>query len=186
MLRKRGFTLVEILFVVIIAAGILAYAVPSYKRTKERARYEAATGVLMDLGSTALALKQKELGSVQAEVYIPSAQQCSTFEQSVGSDTLQEWSLKSRGHGQTSWFFEIMFCAGFMQPYPQTGYNFYLVNNNGNSFCANKCKSNSGQMVACMCQSSSSASDNGCFYGAIFYRDGRIERLKADGKCSND
>jgi len=186
MWRKQGFTLVEILFVVIIAAGILAYAIPSYKRTKERAKYEAATGVLADLGATALVLKQEGMGSVQAEVYIPNAQQCNAFQQNLGNDTLQQWSLKSRGHGQTSWFFEIMFCADYMQPYPDTGYDYYLVNNNGNSFCEAKCRSNSGQMVACMCQSSSSAGESGCFYGAIFYQDGHIERLKVEGKCSND
>ena len=32
MRRKHGFTLVEVLFVVLIAAGVLAFAMPAYKR----------------------------------------------------------------------------------------------------------------------------------------------------------
>ena len=51
MKRTFGFTLTEMLFVVLIAAGILVFAVPSYKRAKERSAYEAATGLLVKLGS---------------------------------------------------------------------------------------------------------------------------------------
>ena len=50
-MQKRGFTLLEILIVVIILASVLAFAFPAYKRTQDRNLYTAATGVLIDLGN---------------------------------------------------------------------------------------------------------------------------------------
>ncbi len=55
---KQGFTLVEVLVVVLIAVLITLASVPVYKRNQERARYMAASGVLLQLG-TAVALYQE-------------------------------------------------------------------------------------------------------------------------------
>lgn len=50
-MRKRGFTLLEVLIVVVIAVMVSAFAVPSFKRSQARNKNLAATGVLMDLGN---------------------------------------------------------------------------------------------------------------------------------------
>ena len=51
MIQKRGFTLVEVLFVVIITAGALALALPSLKGVRERTKFQASLGRLVAIGS---------------------------------------------------------------------------------------------------------------------------------------
>jgi len=58
-LKKRGFTLLEVMVVVLIAVLVTMASVPVYKRNQERNRYLAATGVLMELG-TAVRLTKEE------------------------------------------------------------------------------------------------------------------------------
>ena len=48
---RRGFTLLEILLVVLIAVLITMMAVPAYKKAQEKNRYMAASGVLVELGN---------------------------------------------------------------------------------------------------------------------------------------
>lgn len=57
MRHNKGFTLVEILIVMVIAASILAFALPANKKAQERNKYLAATGVLTDLGMAVQALR---------------------------------------------------------------------------------------------------------------------------------
>lgn len=58
---KHGFTLVEVMVVVLIAVLITLASVPLYKRSQDRVRYMAASGVLMQLG-TAISLYQEACG----------------------------------------------------------------------------------------------------------------------------
>lgn len=46
-----GFTLLEVLVVVLIAVLVTMFAVPSYRKAQERNRYLAALGVLMEAGN---------------------------------------------------------------------------------------------------------------------------------------
>ena len=55
---KKGFTLAEMLVVVIIAAAVVVLAVPSFKKTQERARFDAARGNLISLGGAVQALRE--------------------------------------------------------------------------------------------------------------------------------
>ncbi len=48
---RKGFTLLEVLVVVVISIVILTFSVPVYKRTQEKNRYMAAQGVLLDLAN---------------------------------------------------------------------------------------------------------------------------------------
>ncbi len=48
---KKGFTLVEILIVVVIAVSVAAFSVPAYKKAQEKASYNAAAGFLSQLGT---------------------------------------------------------------------------------------------------------------------------------------
>lgn len=46
-----GFTLLEVLIVVVIAVLVTMFAVPSYRKAQDRNRFMSATGVLMDIGN---------------------------------------------------------------------------------------------------------------------------------------
>lgn len=57
---RGGFTLLEVLIVVVIAVLVTMFAVPSYRKAQERNRFMAATGVLMDIGNAARMLHEAE------------------------------------------------------------------------------------------------------------------------------
>lgn len=48
---KKGFTLIEVMIVVVIAVTVAAFAVPAYKRSMERNKFMAAEGKLIELSS---------------------------------------------------------------------------------------------------------------------------------------
>lgn len=48
---KRGFTLVEVMVVVLITVMLTMLSVPIYKKNQDKNRYLAASGVLMELGN---------------------------------------------------------------------------------------------------------------------------------------
>jgi prepilin-type N-terminal cleavage/methylation domain-containing protein len=54
---KKGFTLVEVIVVVIISLVVVSFSFPVYKKTQERNRYMAAQGVLVDLANGVRMLK---------------------------------------------------------------------------------------------------------------------------------
>lgn len=49
----KGFTLLEVLIVVLIAVMVTMFAVPAYRKAQERNRYLAAVGLLMEMASAA-------------------------------------------------------------------------------------------------------------------------------------
>lgn len=48
---KKGFTLIEVMIVVVIAVSVAAFAVPAYKKSQEQNQYLAAEGKLLELSS---------------------------------------------------------------------------------------------------------------------------------------
>ncbi|MBR4355634.1 MAG: type II secretion system protein [Elusimicrobiaceae bacterium] len=56
--RKRGFTLLEILVVIVIAMSALLIGVPMYKRSQDVAHYNTAYGILTELYTAVEALKR--------------------------------------------------------------------------------------------------------------------------------
>ena len=84
--RKAGFTLVEMLVVVVIAAAVVLLAVPSYKRTQSRARYDAAKGLLIDLGMAVLSL-QGDLNAANVSYPGSSAQKLTPSMQTSALNT---------------------------------------------------------------------------------------------------
>ena len=65
---KRGFTLMEVLVVVIIGVLVTLFAVPAYKKMQDRTRYMAATGVLVEIASAAQMLKEAGLNATNIAV----------------------------------------------------------------------------------------------------------------------
>ncbi len=56
---RRGFTLVEVLIVVVIAVTVTVFAVPSFKKSQARTQYMAASGVLMELATATQILTEE-------------------------------------------------------------------------------------------------------------------------------
>jgi len=50
-LHKAGFTLLEVLVVVVIAVTVTMFSVPAYKKSQARAQYMTASGVLIELAT---------------------------------------------------------------------------------------------------------------------------------------
>ena len=69
--NKKGFTLLEILIVVVIAASVLLFAVPAYKRTQDKSVFTAAQGVLIELRSAVQSVRQ-DLAAGGSSVQLPS------------------------------------------------------------------------------------------------------------------
>ncbi len=187
MFAKKGFTLVEILFVLIIAAGIMAYAVPSYKRAKERARYEAATGILLDVGSAAMQVNRTKTGCARSYykgyLQVPDNYYVDpdTFmEGKTWAEYLDDYLNYHDDVDQAC--VNSLFGLGYLQKIPaNTGYEYYIVNNpkGGLTICSSKCTKLG--TVACMCQTDAEEEKgSGCFYGALLLKDGSIEQLRLD------
>lgn len=89
---KKGFTLIEIMIVVVIAVSVAAFAVPAYKKSMDRNKFMAAEGKLIEL-STALRNVQQMFGGYacpavtnMADTYLNAdgtlnAQGCQAFPQ---------------------------------------------------------------------------------------------------------
>lgn len=50
-MKKHGFTLIEIMIVVVIAVSVAAFAVPAYKKSLQRNQFLAAEGKLIEIAS---------------------------------------------------------------------------------------------------------------------------------------
>lgn len=200
MFTKKGFTLVEILFVLVIMAGIVAYAVPSYKRAKERSRYEAATGTLLNVGNAILSLRRDLATRYEYGVDFPSstsflitntASSATSASVQVGcNQTSRDFIAAGVQAGSTNQYFvQSLYQFDYLEDFESniaSGYNFYAINGNA-TVCGNQCRKSDGatsDVVACMCQSSTSGT-SGCFYGAKMYVDGTIERFTKSGSECN-
>ncbi len=181
MLHRKGFTLVEILFVLIIIATIVAFAVPSYNRTKQRARYEAAVGILVTVGNAVQAIN-RDLRDIGSNVQLPID---GDFTQVVDSNV--EMGNETFSHfmencNDANCVLGAMYQKYLREEIPaDTGYRFFAVDGNS-SACDRLCSG-----IACMC-SQFAASDSmvpACFYGANMFADGTIERIKLPS-CGRD
>ena len=200
MWRKKGFTLVEVLFVLVIALGIAAYAVPNYRRSQERSRYEAALGLLTTYGN-AISTMERDMESdgynftfpMTTTYQIPPTTVNTTGVQ-IGS--VEQWTdivgLRNIGNASNAnrAFMWAMLKYKYAEKLPSTdsGYSFYAIGTNTASICGGNCKQNQAggsPVMMCMCQNSTeSARSTGCYYGARMLRNGRIEKFVKSGSSS--
>ena len=182
---QKGFTLVEILFVLIIIAVVMAYAVPSYKRTKDRAAYDAATGILVDLGNAVQAMK-RDL-TMQGYSFTTYPFPASDYHKVVNGDetldssTVENSTLKnflsiSNATTRDTRFVGSLFAFGYMEPFTSNNYNYYVIRSTSANVCNTKCRVSG--VVACMCKSSLNNLD--CYYGAAFLNTGGVKRLEGN------
>lgn len=180
--KKNGFTLLEVLIVVVIAVSVAAFAVPAYKRTQEKNKYLAAQGVLLDLGTAVRALRA-DLKAINSGKKFPTSTapiaMSYTYQDSVGS------SLTTELDGQTDTTLrQSLFSRNYLQPIgydcasctTYKGFSFFICPESAsNSYCCQ----NDSAVVACMYNNSlgTSSATGGRYWGAAFFEDGSIKRL---------
>ena len=198
MCRKHGFTLVEMLFIVLIAAGIIAFAVPAYKRVQERADYNAALGTLLDINNAVESLKRDLRMSTGKSVSIFPSNNTNYV------DYKNNWAPDADSDvkkGNISWNNYVASQAGtnniskafiwalnefnYAKPVQNTvvaKYDFYILNPKA-SGSLSKCALTNEKGVACIYRKGrESAEQNDCYAGAVLKADGSVVRLKG-AKC---
>lgn len=184
---KQGFTLVEILFVVIIAAGILAFAVPAYKRAQERGLYEADTGVLMDIGNAIQGLRMATGSAFPQDSSHAKEITSQAVSEDNSSKTVEQYLQGLSGASFDNKAVKALFLYGYLQAFKtRSDYKFYAISADSTSVCDSRCRkpeNAAGEVVACMC--STSGTENGCYFGAVYLSDGTVRRItKDDSSCS--
>ena len=183
MLRKKGFTLVEILFVLIIAAVIVYFAVPAYKRTKEHASYEAAVGMLLNVGNAIQNVKH-DFAMKGINLQLPRTNDSFVLVTDPGAryrmgatQTPAQYFGDCSSDKINSCVLGIMFQRGYLKevPAPSTGYNFYAIRGTPIATIPGNC--NCSNSVACMCWKPTTSAPS-CYQGAKMYADGTVERIK--------
>ena len=192
MRRKYGFTLVEVLFVVLIAGSVLAFAVPAYKRMQERGDYHAALGNLLALGNAANSLKRDlKLNTGVSITTVPTSgsyiqyggTNWATKAPSTTAEKKQSWNQYVVSQGTDANTRKAFIWAltefEYLKPLTNTkGYSFYLLNGTSTNAAVKQCKSptNSAKKpIACMLKS---GTKKDCYLGAVMLEEGSVERLK--------
>ncbi len=191
MFFKRGFTLVEMLFVVIIAAGALALALPSYKNMRERGKFQAASGMLIDLGSAVEAItRDLAMQGVSVQMGTTYVAVNSTNMSFTPNNTQKKQTLAQVFGGLSgsdmSKILKLLKPFGYLKSFQGHGnFNYYVLTNAGASSTGCEATTISpltGTLVACMIKPSPASTD--CFAGARYYKGGRFETIRM-ADCKN-
>lgn len=133
---RGGFTLLEVLIVVVIAVIVAMFSVPAYKKSQDKNRYMAATGVLIDLANAAR--------MVHAEYPNLNATANVSVNSSVSGDNCPQTPAED--------LLGYLQCNKYLNAIPFTGRTYmgysFTLNTQGQALCGNSCKP-SGAM-ACM------------------------------------
>jgi len=158
--KKTGFTLVEMLVVVVIAASVVVLSVPAFTRVQDRSRFDAAKGLLMDLGMATQSLRADWTAvNSSADTYPTSSLQVTSAAQSAGTST-SAFATDPLSSQSSANFVKILFAKDYLRPIPfdsgtsvYKGYSFYVckVNATGGDCCDTK------DTVACMYNSGAGA-----------------------------
>ena len=202
MRRKHGFTLVEVLFVVLIAAGVLAFAMPAYKRMQEHAQYDAALGTLLDIDNAVKSLKQDlELatgkstsGILGTKNFIKNGDaEWGGTQPTYSEGETTPWNAKVMslsGDNRRKAFMWALHEFGYLKPLQNTqAYDFYILNPEASSGYLSKCKIDSTKVGSvCMYEKGNTSTPDrltGCYLGAVVYPDGSVTRIKGtkSGGC---
>ncbi len=170
---NKGFTLLEVLIVVVIAVSVAAFGVPAYKKSQERNRYLAAQGVLMDLGNAVRTFRQDLriscMSSGSAGKNFPTS---AVLLRSNLQNTTQEGDFCSLTSNAS--MVSAMFTRKYLAPIQfatgtdvYKGYSFYICPQNSSS--SSYCCGGDSSVVACTRNTSSSN-----YALARYHKDGTI------------
>ncbi len=134
-MTRQGFTLLEVLVVVMIAAVVTMFAVPAYKKAQDKNKFMAASGVLVDLANGAK-MFHADYPSVTGNVALST----------TASGTCPE-------NPTTANLLVFLKCHKYINEVPLSGNQymgyFFSVSVDGRAACGNACKS-SARWWACM------------------------------------
>ena len=169
MYKQKGFTLLEVLIVVVIAVSVAAFGVPAYKKTQDRNRFLAAQGVLMDIGNGVKML--------QADVSFDFPTSGQIFQSSWQNSYLNPDVAIGSWNATTALFArKYMSAIPFDSGNSYKGYYFSLCPENKAS--NSNCCANNEEVVACMFDPNySTRASKGQYYGALYLKDGTIQRV---------
>ena len=190
-MSKKGFTLTEVLVVVVITMSIVAFSVPLYKRTQEKARYNSALGVLMQLGGAVKMLRTDmemeglsysfptdaeedvlQIGTnttyVLPEDY-PSVRDASTIGAIDKSQV--KYALRIRGYLP-----EVPLAGGDDGFAQHNGYYYYVCGKQKANTC---CVADTA--VVCTKYLNTPVPEN--YECAVYHNDGSVERVQDISKC---
>lgn len=169
---NKGFTLLEVLIVVVIAVSVAAFGVPAYKKSQERNRYLAAQGVLMDLGNAVRTFRQDlKIDCISNKVDVKTFPTTAVQLRSNWQTTTQEGDLSSLTDDATMG--TAMFTRKYLAPIPFTsgntfkGYTFFLCPQTTSS--SSYCCGGDSTVVACTRNTSSTN-----YQWARYHKDGSI------------
>ena len=177
---KAGFTLLEVLVVLIIVTSVFAFALPSYKRTQDKNAYTAAVGVLTDLGMS-LKMFRQDLAAVSSRKF-PSASEAFSYPFTYSLSHCREGHTTFETAENSTDLLCIMFKENYMQPIPWDGTSSGSSFKNYEFFICRESTSSSGQCtsgtVAYMLTKSGVTRASGDTYkGARISRSGNITQI---------
>ena len=137
---RKGFTLLEVLVVVIISIVVIMFAAPAYKKTQEKNRYIAAQGVLLDLANGVKMVRTEYPNlsdSTSRSVTTSNMQPYTDPSTAISGSTVIKWMITNK------YISPIPFTSGATY----MGYSFKINLNGGANCCT---KSTSANAIACM------------------------------------
>jgi len=177
---------VEVLVVVVIIVSVTAFAVPAYKKTQEKAKFNNALGVLIQIGTGVQALRadmRMEGLSYSFPVTNAPVQVTGAWN---GGDTVSRNStyrtvqaagnLEELGNENNTKLGYALVAREYMAELPYdgkeyyNGYQFYVCPDGVAS--SSKCCINDASVVACM-------RGTGSYAKAVFYTDGTTENFSS-------
>ncbi len=146
--RRGGFTLVEVLVVVVIAVLVTMFAVPSYRKAQERNQYLAATGVLIELGNAVRMLHEDNPSISYSSLFTSNASWTECPDELTSSNV----KVFLQCH---KYLGEIPFSNARYQGY------LYKFSLQGSDSTCGACR---GEWIACMYNTEASLSEYQCAY----------------------
>lgn len=137
-MTNKGFTLLEVMIVVVIALAVTAFSVPAYKKSQLRNHYTAAQGVLIEVSSGIRSLYAQYPDAVRM------TGQVSTSWESGGTEA----DCEKKGATTETCAKRLLFTKGFVTalPFGSTTYKGYTYYACGSGNCCGW----ASNIVACM------------------------------------
>ena len=197
MQNKTGFTLLEVLIVVVIAVSVLMFAAPAYRRAQDRSMYLAAQGVLVEVASAVQALRADLAAQPTVEVSAGGQSQLKVFpgggtpvqltvamQTDLGEEGNDPWANSLNRELNAMTYEErlrALFSRGYLQPLPfdngntYKGYEFFIC---PQVVVTQGCCNQSGT-VACMLDNDAGATRvaQNTYRGARISESGLISRI---------